>query len=262
MITLVKIGGSLITDKQQARSFRQAVAERLAQELRAALEAQPALRLIVGHGSGSFGHFEAKQYGTAQGVKTPQEWRGFARVALAAAELNGKMSQVMQAAGLPVMRFQPSASAQARGGVIQSMALRPLEEALDHGLTPLIYGDVGFDELQGGAILSTEQIFTFLAYKLPVSRIIILGEVEGVYDLEKKLIPKITPSNYEAIRPALGGSSGVDVTGGMLTKVSDMLALAQTKAGLNIQIVNGLVEGRLQGALVQTEVVPGTLIHG
>lgn len=65
MITLVKIGGSLITDKQHNRSFRREIAERLAQELRAALHEKP-MPLIVGHGSGSFGHFEAKQHGTAQ----------------------------------------------------------------------------------------------------------------------------------------------------------------------------------------------------
>ncbi|MDW8172493.1 MAG: isopentenyl phosphate kinase [Anaerolineae bacterium] len=261
MITMVKIGGSLITDKQHSRSFRQEVAERLAQEVRAALDELP-FPLILGHGSGSFGHFEAREHGTAQGVSTPEQWRGFARVAMAAAELNHLMAQIMQAVGLPVMRFQPSASAQARGGAIQSMTLKPLEQALDHGLVPLVYGDVGFDEVQGGAILSTEQVFTFLARHLNVSRIVILGEVDGVYDLDRRVIPTITPENYEAIRPALGGSAGVDVTGGMLTKVSDMLALAQQKRGLRIYIINGLVPGRLQEALTQSGGwTSGTLIH-
>lgn len=172
------------------------------------------------------------------------------------------MAQVMQAADLPVMRFQPSASAQARGGIIQFMALKPLEQALEHRLLPLIYGDVAFDEWQGGAILSTEQVFTFLAQNLNVSQIVILGEVDGVYDLDHRLIPKITPENYDSVRPALGGSAGVDVTGGMLTKVSDMLTLAQQKHGLHIRIINGLVSGRLQTALAQPDKpTMGTLIH-
>jgi len=261
MITLVKIGGSLITNKQHNRSFRQDVAERLAQEIRLAMDERPT-PIILGHGSGSFGHFEAKQHGTAQGVTTPEQWRGFARVAMVAAELNHLVAQVIQAAGLPIMRFQPSASAQAREGIIQSMALRPIEQALAHGLVPLVYGDVGFDEAQGGAILSTEQVFTYLAQQLSVSRIIIVGEVDGVYDLEQRVVPAITTANYESVRPALGGSAGVDVTGGMLTKVGDMLALAQQQRGLHIHIINGLAEGRLQQALARPhEPLLGTLIH-
>ncbi len=125
MLIFVKLGGSLITDKQVERRFRAEAAQRVASEIKAALDADPDLRLLIGHGSGSFGHVAAKHYGTVEGVHTPEQWRGFAHVATVAAELNHLMAQTLDAAGVPVWRMQPSASALGRDGVITEMALEP-----------------------------------------------------------------------------------------------------------------------------------------
>ena len=260
MLTLVKIGGSLITDKTQKASFRQAVMQGLAQEIRQALDGRADLDLIVGHGSGSFGHFEAKQHGTMQGVQTAEQWRGFARVALVASELNFYVAQALDAAGVPVMRFQPSASVMATDGVITQMATDNIELAARRGIVPLVYGDVAFDNVRGGTIVSTETVFTTLVQRLPVREVVLLGEVDGVYDLDKRVIPRISPENYAQVRPALGGSEGVDVTGGMLTKVSDMLALAQSNPHMRIRIINGMRADTLRQTLLG-EAEHGTLIH-
>ncbi len=261
MLTFVKLGGSLLTDKRVEASFHQAAADRIASEIAAALAQQPALRLLVGHGSGSFGHFAARRYNTIEGVHTPDEWRGFAEVAAVAAELNYLVARALRAAGVPVWRIQPSASTASRDGVIQHMAVEPVRAALEHGLVPLVYGDVALDLVRGGTIISTETIFFYLAQQLPVRRILLLGEVEGVYDAGGALIPSITPANFEMIERALGGSAGTDVTGGMETKVRDMLALAQQISGLEIRIMDGRKPGLLRDTL-SGRVEPGTRISG
>ncbi len=250
MLVFVKLGGSLITDKQVERRFRAEVARRVAAEIKTALDANPDLRLLIGHGSGSFGHVVAKQFGTLVGVHTPEQWRGFAHVATVAAELNHLMATTLDAAGVPVWRIQPSASAQSRDGVIQQMALGSIRHALDHALVPLVYGDVALDSVRGGTILSTETIFSYLARHLPVQRILLLGEVDGVYAADGQVIPTITPETLPAVERALGASAGTDVTGGMETKVRDMVALAQAIPGLSIRIMNGLTPGLLQSALL------------
>jgi isopentenyl phosphate kinase len=259
MLTFIKLGGSLITDKRVENSFREAEAARVAAEIAYGLEGNPALRLLVGHGSGSFGHMAAKKHGTMAGVRTPEQWRGFAEVGTVAAELNYLMAKTLQAAGVPVLRVQPSASAVARDGEIVEMALRPIQNALDCGLVPLVYGDVGLDEVRGGTILSTEKIFFYLAQHLPVRQILLLGEVDGVYDQNGATIPHISPANLAEVEAALGGSSGTDVTGGMETKVRDMVALAQRIPGLSIRIMNGTTVGLLHETLVG-RAQPGTEI--
>ena len=259
-LTFVKLGGSLITDKRVENSFRADAAQQVASEIQAALTANADLRLLIGHGSGSFGHVAAKQYGTMQGVHTSEQWRGFAHVATVAAELNHLMAKTLDAAGVPVWRMQPSASALAEDGVLVSMALEPIRRALDCGLVPLVYGDVSLDRVRGGTIVSTETIFFYLARHLPVSRILLLGEVEGVYDAAGQVIPEITPATLPEIESALGGSAGTDVTGGMETKVRDMIALVEAVPDLTIRIMSGVQPGLLEATLLG-QATPGTTIR-
>ncbi len=260
MITFVKLGGSLITDKKIENYFRVETAERIAAELADALTEKPDLRLVVGHGSGSFGHMAARRYGTIKGVTTPEQWRGYAEVATVAAELNYLMAKTLNLAGIPVLRVQPSASTRCRDGVIVEMALDPIRQALEHGLVPLVYGDVALDDVRGGTITSTETIFFYLAQYIPVTRVFLLGEVDGVYDQQNIVIPEITPALLPSVEAALGGSAGTDVTGGMETKVRDMVALAHRLPQLQIRILNGQTPGLLKRALLEQE-KPGTLIH-
>ncbi len=260
MLTFIKFGGSLITDKQVEGSFHEHVVTRLGQEIQAALVKNSELRVLIGHGSGSFGHFAARQYGTMGGVHTPEQWRGFAHVATTAAELNHLTAKALQVAGLPIWRIQPSASARSRDGVIVHMATDTIAEALARGIVPLVYGDVSLDEVRGGTIISTETIFFYLTHHLPVKNILLLGEVEGVYDHTGLVIPEINPANFDAIEEALGGSAGADVTGGMETKVRDMLALTQVMPRLTIRILNGTEPDLVRKTLLG-ETQPGTLIR-
>ncbi len=241
MLTFVKLGGSLITNKRVNREFRADTMRRLAVEIASV----PDTTLLIGHGSGSFGHFEAKTHGTIHGVTSPAQWQGFARVSTVAAELNHYVASTLVAEGLSVMSFQPSATAIADDGVIQHMDIEPMERALEHGLIPLVYGDVAFDKRRGGTIISTETIFTYLASRLRVARILLVGEVAGVYDQTGAIIPEITGANFPQVRSALGDSGGVDVTGGMVTKVQDMLALVDQVPNLSIHIIDGSKPGEL-----------------
>lgn len=258
MLTFVKLGGSLITDKLVESSYRQSVAERIAREIHSARE-ESDIPLLIGHGSGSFGHVAAKRYGTISGVTTSEEWRGFAEVGFVASELNYLAGRTLMNAGLPVFRVQPSASALAADGDIVSMETAPIRAALEHALIPLVYGDVAIDSVRGGTIISTEKIFFYLARHLPVKRIFLLGEVDGVYDAQRQVIDRITPQNFPEIEAALAGSGGIDVTGGMETKVRDMLALTELVPGLSIRIFNGMTPGLLHEALTE-RAFPGTLI--
>lgn len=248
MVTLIKLGGSLITDKTQEATLRADVLNRLAQEVADGIR-QHSSPMIIGHGSGSYGHFMAKRYDTINGVQSAEQWAGFASVNRVASELNFHVATAFGKVGVPVIHIQPSASALAIDGQVDTLAMQPIERALAHDLIPLVYGDVAFDDKRGGTILSTETIFRYLVSQLPVKQIFLLGDVDGVYDEQKDIIPHITLKNFKTIQQALGGSGGVDVTGGMLTKVQDMLDLASHPPYPDVYIVNGLIAGRLRDCL-------------
>ncbi len=260
-LIFIKLGGSLITDKRKDRTYRRNIVESIGHELNTISQTRPDLRMLLGHGSGSFGHMIAKQHNTINGVHSPEQWRGFAQVGVVASELNQLVANTLIKTKIPVWRIQPSASAVAENGILQSMSLTAIATALEQGLVPLVYGDIAIDTARGGTIISTETIFFYLAQHFPVNQIVLLGEVDGVYDATGQVIPVITPANFDNIKQALQGASGVDVTGGMYTKVADMLHLAETVPGLNIRIVNGTEPSILRQILIEEKAV-GTSIRG
>ena len=255
-VVFVKLGGSLITDKTREATPRLDVIGRLAEELRAALDASPGLRLVLGHGSGSFGHFAARRYGVHAGLAGQPDWMGMAQTSAAAARLNRLVADACLQAGVPAISFQPSASALRKQGILAQMAVEPVAAALARGLVPLVYGDVAFDADQGTAIISTEDIFLYLADRIVPTRVLMLGVVDGIYDADplrnphSRRLTAITPETVERIRAGLGGSHGIDVTGGMLGKVSTLLPLLDKHPGVEVHFFSGQVPGRLRDALL------------
>ncbi len=266
-LVFLKLGGSVITDKNRPFTARPDVIRRLGREIRQALDARPALRLVVGHGSGSFGHVVGKKYRTREGVVNAESWRGFAETAAAAARLNRLVTDLLLAEGIPVVSFQPSATARCRGGRLVTFDTLPLQQVLEAGLVPLVYGDVAVDAVQGFTIISTEQIFDAIAGELPPDRIILAGVVDGVYDTDPLAQPgaaryaEITSDNWREVEAALGGSHGTDVTGGMLSKVRGMVNLVLARPSLRIHIVSGEIPGNVASALADSDSRIGTLIH-
>jgi isopentenyl phosphate kinase len=267
-LVFLKLGGSVITDKTGEFTAREEVIRRLAREIRRGLEARPGLRLILGHGSGSFGHVVGEKYGVRQGVRGAEGWRGFAETALVAARLNRIVADILQEEGLPVMTFQPSASARCRNGELVHLDVYVFDFALERGLIPLLYGDVAVDTVIGGTIISTEQIFGYLAGKLRPARILLAGVVDGVYDRDPlrqpegaRHFPEITGENFLQVEAALGGSHGTDVTGGMLSKVRTMYDLALAQPPLLVHIFSGEKPGQVEAALRGETVGIGTIIH-
>jgi isopentenyl phosphate kinase len=251
-LLFLKLGGSLITDKTRPRTARLDRIARLALEIKTAQSTNRDLKIVFGHGSGSFGHVPAKRYGTRQGVDSDQGWRGFAEVWYEAAALNRIVIDALQDAGLPAIAFPPSATITARDGQVTDWNLLPLISALDVGLLPVVFGDVVFDQKRGGTILSTEDLFTYLAHLLLPKRILLAGIDPGVwqdYPDCTQLIPEITPGNWEGIVSALGDSAATDVTGGMRAKVGIMLDLVQEIPGLEVIIFGGQQTGNLNAVL-------------
>lgn len=264
-LAFLKLGGSLITDKSKEATARESVIRRAAREIKEALEARPDLRLLVGHGSGSFGHFVARRFGLLEGG--PPNWQGCAETGAAAARLNRLVTDIFLAEGVPVVSIQPSASAHCRDGELISMATEPIELMLRHGLVPLVYGDVALDEVRGCTIISTEQLFAYLARHLEPGRIILAGEVEGVFtadplrDESARLIPEISRQNFHQVEHKLAGSHGVDVTGGMLTKVRIMYTLVRRHPELKVQLISGRQSGLIRRALLEPNLEEGTTIR-
>jgi isopentenyl phosphate kinase len=245
----------------------------LALEIKTVLDSTPELVLILGHGSGSFGHTAAKKYGTRDGVKpsplTPlpegegNYWKGFAEVRFQAAELTRYVMQTLLEADVPAIPFSPSSSMVSNNRKVTSHNILAMQKALEVHLLPVVHGDVAFDETLGGTILSTEDVFGFLAEHFPPTRILLAGIEAGVWEdfpARTRLVKQIQLADYEKMRAGISGSASTDVTGGMKAKVEEMLELIQKNKGLTVQIFSAEENGTLTRALKGENV--GTLLSG
>lgn len=256
----LKLGGSLITDKTGVEAVRFDVLRRVVQEIKEAKTQNPNLRLVLGHGSGSFGHVVGAKYGTRHGVNGAEAWRGFTEVSASALRLNRIVTEALLDGGLSAISLQPCASVTCVDGQIEQIAAAPVLAALDAGLIPVIHGDVAFDTVRGGVIVSTEEVMMALADKIRPSWLLLAGETNGVYDLQQAVIPNISSTNIQEVESALGGSRGTDVTGGMATKVHSMLALVAAHPTMQIRIFSGLVANELKTVLIDPTTARGTRI--
>ncbi len=268
MLAFLKLGGSLITDKREAETPRLAVIDRLAQEIAAAQQADPALRLVIGHGSGSFGHVYGRKYGTRDGVRDAAGWYGYAATGDAAARLNRLVTAALLRAGIAAWSIQPGAQVRCENGRIVQGPETTVELALARGLTPVVYGDVALDAVRGGVIVSTEEIFDWLARFLSPQRIVLVGEVDGVYTADPlrfpdaELVREITPATFASLHAGLGGSHGTDVTGGMAAKIEQALGMVHGQPGREVIICGGLQPGHVEQALRGGPDWPGTRLTG
>jgi isopentenyl phosphate kinase len=265
-LTFVKLGGSIITDKTGQEAPDLDMIRRLAGELRDAFVADPGLRLILGHGSGSFGHTYAARHGIHRGIAPSADWMGFALTAAAALRLNRIVVDELLAAGVPALALQPSATLRSLGGELIAWDTATIERALDQRLVPIVHGDVAFDDAQGTTIISTEQLLLYLARipDLRPTRIILVGEA-GVYTADPRAnpqaqrIPQIARDNIVAVLRGAGGSHGADVTGGMRGKIELLWRLIEAQPDLTAQLI-GPIPGLLRRALLGQAAGEGTTI--
>jgi isopentenyl phosphate kinase len=256
MVTLglfvIKLGGSLITDKERDATARVDVIARLARELAAARAVLPHA-LLLSHGSGSFGHAAAERFGLRDGVRAVSQLPGVAVTQDQAHRLHRIVIEELIEAGLAPFSLAPSSFLVAEGGRPVDVQVEPLLRALAAGLLPVVFGDVVMDRARGASICSTETVVTALAPRLaaagcPVTCVFWMGSTPGVLDGEERTIDAITKDNIDAVLALAAGAAGTDVTGGMRHRVETAWRLAGE--GIPSMILDGLEAGALERALI------------
>lgn len=248
----LKLGGSLITDKDVPYKVNQSTLDRIACEINQFIIENPKTGLLLGHGSGSFGHTSASQYNTRLGVHSHADWIGYQKVCHDARTLNHIVMETFQAVGLPVISYPPSGQVICENHNINKWDLTFIQHSLKKGLIPVIFGDAVIDTVIGGTILSTEDLFLYLAKFIPPKRILLAGIEDAVwadYPLRKEPIASITPHNFTSYKKKIIGSTSRDVTGGMAAKVENLLSIIKNDPIMKCQVFSGLSDGSVYSAL-------------
>lgn len=245
---IVKLGGSVITEKSISKRLRKDVLDRLCAEI-----ARSGEKVVVIHGAGSFGHILAKKYDLQNGLdpkRGGEQASGVAQVQRDMRVLNLAVIDALIKNGLRPVSIPPSAAVRCDNKKITKLDHTLFEDYLEMGLTPVSFGDVVLDTELGFCICSGDQMIEALCDRMAVAQVIFATDVDGVFTKApgtqgSKLIPQLT-SRYDNDLHCLSVKAP-DVTGGMDAKVRSARRMAML--GIPTTILNGNSKDRLLRAL-------------
>ncbi len=244
---LIKLGGSIITNKEKPLSPRRKTIDNLAKSLKKISEP-----MIIVHGGGSYGHYWSVRYDMHTQPKK-YSIRGVAIVKNSMIELNkiildSFVKNRLSPYCLPPTDFMT-------GNKPITSKVKEIEKISKSGLIPVTFGDALWYGQNKTYILSGDKIMTHLAKILKPKLTIFALNEDGLYsDLKtKELIHEL-----KGEKPKISDNL-MDVTGGMTRKVEEASKIS--KMGLNVFFVNGNKPQRIVKA-VKNRNFEGTLFRG
>lgn len=214
---ILKIGGSVVTEKDRRATVDQAAMERVSQ-----LVGEGPGDIVVVHGGGSFGHPVAAEYGVSDRAGTRDA--GVIRdIHEAMKRLNERIINSFAQHELSVLPVHPlSFAARDRAGSLR-IADHAVRCMVDEGFVPVTHGDVIVHEGAGATIVSGDELVVALARALGAQRVGMCTSVPGVLDEDDEVIRRV--ESFDQVAHVLVGSTAADVTGSMAGKVQALLEL-------------------------------------
>ncbi|EMA47344.1 isopentenyl phosphate kinase [Halococcus saccharolyticus] len=242
MTTVLKLGGSVITDKSSPETLDETNLDRAVDVV--ANHDEP---LVLVHGGGSFGHHHASQHGLSDTVGSHDPAAALA-VHDAMGELNDAVVDALNERGVPALPIHPlSAGARDDAGDL-SLATGSVETLLAEGFMPVVQADVIAHASRGVTIVSGDELVAVLAECVDADRVGLCSAVPGVFDADGDVIDRI--ESFDAVADALGGSDATDVTGGMSTKVRTLLDMDAPAWVFGIDGLEGFLDEESPGTRV------------
>ena len=255
---IVKLGGSVITEKAKQSCFKQESMDRLSKEIRKADQ-----QLILVHGAGSFGHVLAKQYKLNEGYKNDNQLQGFSLTHSMVQQLNSLVLKSLHDHNISAVAVSPHAILKLENHKPVATSYTIFKEYLDSGFTPVTFGDVVLDKQIRFSICSGDLLVQMLAEQFKPEKVIFVMDEDGLYTSNPKQNPKATlidsmnSNDLEALSATL--DSHADVTGGMGGKIDTIKHIADL--GVDTVLLNGNKPNRLYNILVGKKATC-TIVHG
>jgi isopentenyl phosphate kinase len=241
MTTVLKLGGSVVTEKDVPRTVDEAALETAAAALADRED------LVVVHGGGSFGHHHADRHGvtTTEGTHDPA---AIGDIHGAMTRLNATVVEVLADAGVPALPVHPMSVGYRDADGTLTFPTGQVRAMLSEGFVPVLHGDGVLHAGRGASVLSGDEIVVRLAEALDADRVGVCSSVPGVSDATGDVIDTITA--FEDVGAALGDSEATDVSGGMAGKVRELLKLDAPAHVFGLAGLEAFLEGGAPGTRI------------
>ncbi|WP_435349601.1 isopentenyl phosphate kinase [Haloarchaeobius sp. HRN-SO-5] len=242
MTTVLKLGGSVITEKDRAETVDGAALDRAADAVAAHDD-----DLVVVHGGGSFGHHNAEAFGVSTTEGT-HDVAGVTQIHGAMKALNGLVLRRLHDRDVPAVPVHPLSAANRDEDGTLTLPSGQVATLRAEGFVPVLHGDVVAHRGEGVTVLSGDEIVTSLATSLDADRVGLCSTVPGVLDDADEVIPRI--ETYDDVADVLGGADATDVSGGMAGKVRTLLALSTPATIFGLDDLESFLDGGRPGTTV------------
>jgi isopentenyl phosphate kinase len=246
-LLLIKLGGSLITDKRQINTFRPEYVTRIAKELAELRQVMPDLDIIMGTGAGSFGHFTAHEYRLREGATTPKQVLGMAITHNATQRLSGMVADLLTTAAVPALSLPPAAMITAADKEVHSVYMDAVHHLLGVGISPVLHGDTVVDGVRGTTIFSTERVLQVCLehFRPTYDKITVLYAMDanGLLDKNGVIVRELAADDEVHVQDNLT----YDVTGGIVGKITSARKAAELAD--TVYLVPGKSPGSIHAAL-------------
>lgn len=252
-LTVLKLGGALLTDKRVPDSLRAEVLAQVAAEIAAALAEGLLGRLLLVHGVGSFGHPPVLKYRLHKGFQSPQQLIQLTETQQNVMRLRLMIVAAFQAAGVPVCLMLPSSCMTASGFRHQETYYTAVSGFLRLGMVPLLGGDVLPDDQNGFTVYGGDGIAVDMARHFGATRLIFATEVDGVHDRDPQQEPQAQRRPFLSLSQMSVQTEAhpqVDASGAMAGKLRAMAqAEAEIAAGMETWLISMMQYGRFLALL-------------
>lgn len=255
---LIKLGGSIITDKAKKYAFKEEIMDRLSSEIKKADK-----EIILVHGAGSFGHILAKQHSLNQGYKDDAQLQGFSDTHAMVQQLNSLVLTSLHNQDIAAVSIPPHAVLQLDDHKPSKMDYNIFKEYLNKGFTAVTFGDVVLDKTLGFSICSGDLLMQLLAEYFNPEKVLFVLDEDGIYtsnpktDKNAEFIEKATIHELENLTTS--ADDHADVTKGMQGKIETIKNIS--RLGIDTILLNGNINNRLYDTLVGRK-TKNTLVHG
>jgi len=257
-MNIIKIGGSVITDKTKEETFKQKIMDNLSKQIK---ESNKKTMLV--HGAGSFGHILAKKYDLNAGYSRYEQTKGFSLTHEKVQKLNSLVLESLQKYDLPVVSISPHSVVKLNDHKLEKIDYKIFEEYIKKDFIPVTFGDVVLDKKLGFSICSGDLLIMALAQYFKPEKVIFVIDEDGLYTKNPKInkdAKLIRESNYKEIENLNTTlDKHADVTGGMKGKIEVIKKIS--KKGIDTFLVNGNKPDRLYKVLVGGK-TNSTLVYG
>jgi len=252
-ILVLKLGGSLLTDKSTPYKLRDEVLDRVATEIKECIDLGLIKGLVIVHGVGSFGHPPVLQYNLHKGFKDINQLISMSKTQQIVNKLRKTIASNFIDKGIPINLMHASSIVVGKKMVITDHAFEPLKGFLSLGMVPLIGGDMMYDNNMGFSVCSGDQLAVLLTRVLNAEQLMFATDVPGVYDqdpqLGKKanLLKELSISDLDNVLKKLNGKNVADASGRMRGKLISLVsATDQLKEGLKVAIFSMIEKDTLK----------------